>query len=102
MTNKNSENVTCEKLTNMFDGLDECPFCGGKAKLQIHKFRRIGNGAFENGIRVKCTNCTACPYPSSMCNTRDKAVMLWNNRAHKQRNHELETFIESHGLEVPK
>lgn len=54
--------------------LKECPFCGGEAKLDYHKFRNL-----EPTYGVSCTKCGARGY--QFYHTEAEAVKAWNRRA---------------------
>lgn len=50
-----------------------CPFCSGKAKLEIHKFRSL-----EPTFGVKCTRCGA--HSNQFYGTPISAIKMWNTR----------------------
>ena len=59
--------------------LKPCPFCGGKARIQIKSF-----DIFQHGAQVVCDKCgarTVLVEPSINYTAKTEAVELWNTRA---------------------
>ena len=64
--------------------LKPCPFCGGKAKLELRSF-----DVFISAATVVCTKCgarTNMIKPSCDYTAKDKAFKLWNRRVKEQDN----------------
>jgi Lar family restriction alleviation protein len=57
-------NNDCQKLR-------ECPFCGGKAKIQ-------GRGYLTEDYRVYCTSCGCST--KQWTQTKEEAIAAWNRR----------------------
>jgi Lar family restriction alleviation protein len=55
--------------------LKPCPFCGQPAEL-LHD-----HSGYLRNVAVMCTKCSAI---GEWADTDDKAVMLWNRRAHQE------------------
>jgi len=57
--------------------LKPCPFCGGIAKLGIHK-----GGKDDNYYLVMCTHC----FGRIVGDTEEEAVAAWNKRVKNENN----------------
>ena len=53
--------------------LKPCPFCGGEAKLDVHKF-----GALGDTFGIRCSECQA--QTRGFYNTANEAAEAWNRR----------------------
>ena len=55
------------------DKVKACPFCGGRAMVQVHNFFEL-----SDSFGVKCTECFAETWP--FYNTVEEALRAWNTR----------------------
>ena len=53
--------------------LRPCPFCGGQAEIQVHKFHEL-----PNTYGVKCRNCDA--QTGQFYSSEGHAITIWNIR----------------------
>lgn len=65
------QNKDCPKLLN-------CPFCGGEAFVEEHKFHGC-----SNTYGVKCSKCHTQTY--QFFDTKEMAEKCWNTRTPKER-----------------
>ena len=57
-----------------------CPFCGGRAEMQITKHTPSGND-----YTPRCTNTSCCGRLLKKYTVRETAVAMWNKRTPKER-----------------
>ena len=53
-----------------FHKIKACPFCGGRARLEVHRF-------LPNAFGVRCTKCSAMTWPFG---NEEEALRAWNTR----------------------
>lgn len=59
------------------ENLKPCPFCGGEAKMNIHRFAGL-----SNSYGVECKECMT--QSSQFFATREQAIAAWNRRANDE------------------
>lgn len=58
--------------------LKKCPFCGGEAIFALgHDYRK------EHGFEGEYVVCIYCGIQTMLCDSPEKAAMLWNRRGGK-------------------
>lgn len=58
--------------------LRECPFCGGKGKIQYHQICNPARTKYQPAFSVECENCFTSTF--QYFEYKKQAIETWNTR----------------------